>query len=90
MSDEQQEILDELSMLERKVDNLSKTFIACTTDMLEAMKINTEIAQQLGEGLALARSPTEEDLKRSATLREAYDKYDFVRKLAIGDNKNNE
>ena len=82
---EYDDILSEISSLESKIDNLSKTFIACTTDMLEAMKINTEIAQQLGEGLALARSPTEEDLERLATLREAYDKYTFVRALALGD-----
>jgi len=85
MSDEQQEILDELSALESKVDRLTSTFVACTTDIVEAIKINTDIAQQLGEAMALARSPSTEDLEKSATLREAYDRYDFIRKLALGE-----
>jgi hypothetical protein len=84
---EYDEILDEISGLERKIDNLANTFIACTTDMLEAMRVNSEMIAQLGEVMALANSPTEEDLQNSATLREAYDRYDFVRKLAVGDNK---
>lgn len=84
---EYDEILDEISGLERKIDNLANTFIACTTDMLEAMRVNSEMIAQLGEVMSLANSPTEEDLQNSATLREAYDRYDFVRKLAVGDNK---
>ena len=84
---EYDEILDEISGLERKIDNLANTFIACTTDMLEAMRVNSEMIAQLGEVMALANSPTEEDLQNNATLREAYDRYDFVRKLAVGDNK---
>jgi len=85
------EIRDEIVDLERKIDTLSKTFISCTTDILEALKINTEIVNELGEAMAIARSPTEEDLERSATLREAYDRYDFVRRLAIsGEQKQNE
>lgn len=88
MSDEQQEILDEIAGLETKIDRLCAVFVQCTTDILEAVKLNTDAIQELGEVQALARSPSEEDLKRSATLREAYDRYDFVRKLAIGDNKN--
>lgn len=85
------EIRDEIVDLERKVDNLTKVFIACTSDILEAIKVNNEIANELGEAMAIAQSPTEEDLERSATLREAYDRYDFVRRLAIsGENKKDE
>lgn len=87
---EYDEILDELSSLERKVDTLTSTFVACTTDIVEAIKINTDIAQQLGEAMALARSPSTEDLEKSATLREAYDRYDFIRKLALGEENKNE
>ena len=85
------EIRDEIVDLERKIDNLSKTFIACTTDILEALKVNTEITTDVGEAVAMANSPSEEDLKRSATLREAYDRYDFIRRLAIsGEQKQDE
>jgi len=82
------EIRDEIVDLERKIDTLTKTFVACTNDLVEAIKVNTDMAQQLGEAHALARSPTKEDLERSATLREAFDRYDFVRQLALGDNNN--
>ena len=86
---EYDEILDELSQLENKIDRLTKTFVACTNDLVEAAKVNTQVVEQLSEAMALAASPSEEDLKRSATLREAYDRYDFVRKLALGkENKN--
>lgn len=78
------EIRDELVDLENKIDNLQKVFIACTSDILEALKVNTHIVDELGEANALAQSPTEEQLERSATLREAYDRYDFVRKLVLG------
>ena len=87
MSDEHQEILDEVAGLERKIEKLTDVFIQCTTDILEAVKTNTEHVQALGEVMALAKSPTEEDLKRSQTLREAFDRYEFVRNLAIGDKK---
>lgn len=90
MSDEQLEILDELSSLETKVDRLSDVFIQCTTDLLEAIKLNTDLVASLGEVMALATSPDIEDLERSRTLREAFTKYEFVRKLALGEKKNNE
>jgi len=80
MSDE---ILDEILALEKQVNALTKTFIACTTDLLEAVKVNTEMVAQLSEAVALARSPSKEDLERSKTLREAFDRYEFVRKLAL-------
>ena len=87
MSDEQQEILDEITGLETKIDRLSAVFVQCTTDILEAIKTNTEHVEALSEVMALARSPSEEDLKRSQTLREAFDRYEFVRKLALGEKK---
>ena len=87
MSDEQQEILDELTQLENKIDRVSAVFVQCTTDMLEAIKLNTDLVASLGEVMALANSPSDDDLERSRTLREAFDKYEFVRKLALGEKK---
>lgn len=85
------EIRDEIVDLETKIDRLTKVFVSCTSDILEALKVNTDIVNELGEANALAQSPTEEQLKRSATLREAYDRYDFVRRLALsGEQEENE
>lgn len=81
------EILDAIDELERKIETLTATYISCTTDMLEAVKINSEALAILSEAMALASSPNEEDLKRSQTLREAFDRYDFVRKLTLGKEK---
>ena len=81
------EIIDAIEELERKIETLTATYISCTTDMLEAVKINTEAVVILSEALALATSPNEEDLKRSQTLREAFARYDFVRKLTLGKTK---
>jgi hypothetical protein len=39
----------------------------------------------MGEVLALAKSPSQDDLEAYASLREAYDKYDFKRKLILGE-----
>lgn len=84
MSDSNDEILNELSALERRIDNLDKTFVKCTNDMLEALHIHADLIAQMAEAMALASSPSETDLERSKTLREAFDRYDFVRKLALG------
>ena len=77
------EVLDAIDELERKIETLTATYISCTTDMLEAVKINSEAVAILSEAMALASSPNEEDLKRSQTLREAFDRYVFVRNLAL-------
>lgn len=84
MSDEQQEILDEVSMLERRINTLDRTFVKCTQDILEAIQLQNEMLIEMQEVMSMAQSPTDADLKRYAALREAFDRYDFVRKLALG------
>lgn len=78
------EILNEIASLERHIDTLDRTFIKCTNDILEAMKIQTDMLAQMSEVMSIASSPNETDLERFRTLREAFDRYDFVRKLALG------
>ncbi len=75
---------DEITNLERRIDTLDRTFIKCTNDILEAIKLQTDMIAEMGEVIALAKSPSEEDLKRYASIREAFDRYDFVRKLIVG------
>lgn len=81
------EILDEIASLERHIDTLDRTFVKCTNDILEAIKLQTDMLAEMGEVMSLSRSPSEADLERYAALREAFDRYDFVRKLAIGKEK---
>lgn len=78
------EILNEICLLERRIDKLDKTFVKCTSDLLEALRIQADMIAQMGEVMAIIRSPNEKDLERFQTLREAFDRYDFVRKLALG------
>lgn len=80
----QDEILDEIANLERRIDTLDRTFVKCTNDILEALRLQADIVSEMGSVIALARSPTVEDLEKYAALREAFDRYDFVRKLALG------
>lgn len=84
MSHDNNEIMDELYAIERRIDTLDKTFVKCTNDMLEAIRIHADLIAQMAEAMALASSPSDTDLERSKTLREAFDRYDFVRKLALG------
>jgi len=83
MSD-QDEIIDQLYAIELRIDTLDQTFVKCTNDMLEALHIHADLIAQMAEAMALASSPSETDLERSKTLREAFDRYDFIRKLALG------
>ena len=78
------EILDEVANLERRIDTLDRTFVKCTSDILEALKLQTDMIAEMGEIISLAKSPSEEDLEKYAAIREAFDRYDFVRKLALG------
>ncbi len=78
------EITDHLDALERKIDVLDKTFLKCTSDMLEALRLQADMIAEMGEVISIIRSPSEESLARYATLREAFDRYDFVRRLALG------
>jgi len=82
----QDEILDEIAILERRIDTLDRTFVKCTNDILEALRLQADIVSEMGAVIALAKSPTKEDLENYAALREAFDRYDFVRKLALGKN----
>jgi len=75
---------DEISSLERHIDTLDRTFVKCTNDILEALKLQTDMIAEMGEVIALAKSPSQEDLEKYAAIREAFDRYDFVRKLALG------
>ena len=80
----QDEILDEIASLERRIDTLDRTFVKCTNDILEALRLQADIVSEMGSVIAIARSPTAEDLEKYAALREAFDRYDFVRKLTLG------
>jgi len=75
---------DELMNLERRIDTLDRTFVKCTQDLLEAMKLQADMIAQMGEVLALGKSPSQADLEKYVALREAFDRYDFVRKLTLG------
>ena len=75
---------DELTNLEQRIDTLDRTFVKCTNDILEAIKLQNEMLDEMHEIMSLVRSPSEADLKRYGALREAFDRYDFVRKLTLG------
>lgn len=79
------EVLDEVGSLERRIERMEKSYVEVTNDLIKATKIHTAAIERLGEIMALAKSPSEEDLKQFAALREAYDKYDFKRKLILGE-----
>ena len=78
------EVLEEIGSLERKVERMEKTYIEVTNELVNQIKIQSEMLTVMGEIIGLAKSPTTKDLEAYAALREAYDKYDFVRKLALG------
>lgn len=82
--DDNDEIIDQLYVIEHRIDTLDKTFIECTSDMLEALKLQADMIAQIGEVMALIQSPNQNDLERFQTLREAFDRYDFVRQLTLG------
>lgn len=75
---------DQLMDLERRIDTLDRTFVKCTNDLLEAAKLQADMIAELCEVMALGKSPSEADLKKYVALREAFDRYDFVRKLTLG------
>ena len=79
------EVLDELGSLERKIERMEKTYVEVTNELVKAVQIHTAVIERMGEVISLAKSPSEKDLKAYAALREAYDKYDFVRKLTLGE-----
>ncbi len=76
---------DNIDALETKIDRLNDTFVGCTKDIIELLKLQNDLMHELGEALALANSPSKKDLETYKALREAFDKYDFVRKLTLGE-----
>ena len=81
--------IDELEIqvdsLEDKIDLLNDTFVGCTKDIIILLKLQNDLISEMSEALALAKSPSKKDLETYAALREAFDKYDFVRKLTLGE-----
>ena len=42
------EILDEIANLERRIDTLDRTFVKCTNDILEALRLQADIVSEMG------------------------------------------
>jgi len=78
------EVLDEINGLERKIERMEKSYVEVTNELIKAVKLHTQSIERMGEVVALAKSPSKKDLESYAALREAYDKYDFVRTLTLG------
>jgi len=78
------EVLDEINSLEYKIERMEKSYVEVTNELIKAVKIHTATIERMGEVIALAKSPSQKDLESYAALREAYDKYDFVRTLTLG------
>ena len=78
------EVLNEIEGLEGKIERMEKTYIEVTGDLIKAVQVHTAVVERMGEVMALAKSPSQKDLEDFAALREAYDKYDFKRKLILG------
>jgi len=79
------EVLEEVGSLEVKIERMEKTYVEVTNDLIKAVQIHTAAIERMGEVMALAKSPSQKDLEDFAALREAYDKYDFKRKLILGE-----
>ena len=78
------EVLNEVEGLERKIERMEKTYVEVTNDLINAVKMQTAAIERMGEVMALAKSPSQQDLEDFAALREAFDKYNFKRKLILG------
>ncbi len=75
----------QVDSLEDKINVLNDTFVGCTKDIIVLLKLQNDLLSEMSEALSLAKSPSKKDLETYAALREAFDKYDFVRKLTIGE-----
>lgn len=82
--DEIGNVNDELMNLERRIDVLDRTFVNCTNDIIKAIKLQNGMLDEIQKVMSLIQSPSDDDLKQYAALREAFDRYDFVRKLTLG------
>ena len=78
------EIVQAVDGLETKIERMERTYIEVTNELVNQIKIQSEMLSTMGEVMAIAGSPTTKDLEAFAALREAYDKYDFKRKLILG------
>ena len=78
------EVLNEIEGLDSKIERMEKTYVEVTNDLITAVKMQTAAIERMGEVMALAKSPSQKDLEDFAALREAFDKYDFKRKLIVG------
>lgn len=78
------EVVEAVESLERKFDRMERTWVEVTGDLVRAIQVQGEMIERFGEVMALAKSPSEKDLERFASLREAYDKYAFKRTLILG------
>jgi len=84
MSDVMDQILDEVGLVERKVDKLAGIMLADNQEIVLALRqLSTEV-NELKKALHLVRQPDEESLQKSKALKDAYENYVFVKELAIG------
>jgi len=79
------EVVQAVDCLETKIERMEKTYIEVTNELVKAVQIHSALLEIIGETMALAKSPSQKDLEDYAALREAYDKYDFKRKLILGE-----
>jgi hypothetical protein len=79
------EVVQAVDGLEAKIERMERTYVEVTGDLIKAVQIHTAVVERMGEVLALAKSPSQDDLEAYASLREAYDRYDFKRKLILGE-----
>jgi hypothetical protein len=79
------EVVESVESLERKIERMERTYLDVTNNLIDAIVAQTAAIDGVGHVVGLARSPNEEDLKAYAALREAYDKYEFKRKLILGE-----
>lgn len=79
------EIVQSVDGLETKMERMEKTYIEVTNELVNQVKLQNVLLSAMAEALALANSPSTSDLEAYSALREAYDKYDFKRKLILGE-----
>ena len=79
------ELVSEIESLERKIERMEHTYLDVTNNLIDAIVAQTAAIDSIGHVVGLAKSPNEEDLKAYEALREAYGKYDFKRKLILGE-----
>lgn len=84
MSDVMDQVLDEIGVVERKVDKLAAIMLADNQEIVLALRQLSAEVNELQKAVHLARRPDEESLLKSKALKDAYENYVFVKELAIG------